>query len=162
MRVLMMLTGDDGGLGSEFGMCSLGTDCEDCGTRNAPPSPPKLAPRQPPSPPHLPPPPPPPSPPPRQPTNNIPCSSPFASDTPFEDCRAWCLSDPSTAHTTCARCECRGCGACAPARRATRTPSVAYRRRHGRRLCCGAILSVPSGHRRNMPLPMATATISHH
>jgi len=31
---------DDGGDGSSFGYCELGTDCDDCGSRTAPPPPP--------------------------------------------------------------------------------------------------------------------------
>ena len=62
---------DDGGDGSDYSICSLGTDCDDCGPRMVPP-PPSPSPPQPPMPPPpprpLPPPPPPrPLPPPPQP-----------------------------------------------------------------------------------------------
>ena len=48
---------DDGGPSADYNFCALGTDCYDCGTRNAPPAPPKadVVPPPPPSPPSPPP-----------------------------------------------------------------------------------------------------------
>ena len=66
---------DDGGAGSMFYTCSMGTDCTDCGTRSInPPSTPPLQPPPltPPPPPAQPPPPAPPLPPPQPPPPELP------------------------------------------------------------------------------------------
>jgi len=96
---------DDGGGGSSYSLCVLGTDCADCSVRSAPPAPPKLAPRAPPSP--LPPPrkPPPPLPP-----LSEPCNSSLASDTSHEACLPWCAAEANS----CGYCACRACEMCAP------------------------------------------------
>ena len=114
---------DDGGPGSDWAICTLGSDCADCGVRDAPPSPPKDAPHQPPTPPT------PPLPPPLLPpslsievTGGTPCTSTIPGDAPVELCEAWCLiagADTSlTALTSlasdCERCSCAACGGCAP------------------------------------------------
>lgn len=100
---------DDGGPGSEWSICTAGSDCADCGPRGAPPSPPKDVPQAPPPPP-IPPHTPPLSPPSvsAEIASGTPCSSSFLGDAAVELCENWChVSD-------CGRCSCAACGACAP------------------------------------------------
>lgn len=82
---------DDGGDGSAYSLCDLGTDCHDCGYRlvyegpsPSPPVPPSPSPPPPPSPPRA-------------------CPT-----------RVMQLCDRLCGTDTCSRCECRGCNYCAP------------------------------------------------
>ena len=100
---------DDGGPSADYNFCALGTDCYDCGIRNAPPAPPKAD--------VVPPPPPsPPSPPPE----GDACASAFAADGSVAGCAGWCGRRPFDA---CERCDCQACPLCAPPSPPPSTPS---------------------------------------
>jgi len=110
----------DGGVPDAYtlsNICIFGTDCEDCGPRNAPPAPPKDSDPVPPLSPK-----PPFSPPPSlgsELTEGEACDSEFVGDANVERCESWCeftfdeTISGATPLMNCQRCSCKRCGICA-------------------------------------------------